>query len=94
MYKQRSQSQLSLSLLRAGALFSSCLWIDVPSRLEDGFSCYLLNKTAVTLSCNTDLCKSYNWSIRDLRAITWSIQDLRAVTRQGGFNVRPSKSVL
>ena len=28
----------------AGALFSSCLWIDVPSRLEDGFSCYLLNK--------------------------------------------------
>ena len=26
------------------ALFSSCLWIDVPSRLKDGFSCYLLNK--------------------------------------------------
>ena len=35
---------LSLSLPCAGALFSSCLWIDVPSRLEDGFSCYLLNK--------------------------------------------------
>ena len=27
-----------------GTLFSSCLWIDVPSHLEDGFSCYLLNK--------------------------------------------------
>ena len=34
----------SLSLPRAGALFSSCLWIDMPSNLEDGFSCYLLNK--------------------------------------------------
>ena len=34
----------SLSLPSAGALFSSCLWIDVPSRLKDGFSCYLLNK--------------------------------------------------
>ena len=37
-------SSLSLSPPRAGALFSSCLWIDVPSLLEDGFSCYLLNK--------------------------------------------------
>ena len=36
-------SSLSLSLLCAGALFS-CLWIDVSSPLEDGFSCYLLNK--------------------------------------------------
>ena len=27
-----------------GVLFSSRLWIDVPSHLEDGFSCYLLNK--------------------------------------------------
>ena len=35
---------LSLSLLCAGALFSSCLWIDVSSWLEDGFSCYILNK--------------------------------------------------
>ena len=35
---------LSLSPPRVGALFSLCLWIDVPSRLEDGFSCYLLNK--------------------------------------------------
>ena len=40
--KKRSQS--SLSLPRAGGLFSWRLWIDVPSRLEDGFSCYLLNK--------------------------------------------------
>ena len=37
-------SSLALSLLHAGADFSSCLWIDVPSRLKDGFSCYLLNK--------------------------------------------------
>ena len=37
-------SSLSLSPLHAGALFSSCLWIYVPSRPEDGFSCYLLNK--------------------------------------------------
>ena len=35
---------LSLFLLRAGALFSSCLWVNMPSRLEDGFSCYYLNK--------------------------------------------------
>ena len=34
----------SLSLPRAGALFSSHLWIDVLSHLEDGFFCYLLNK--------------------------------------------------
>ena len=35
---------LSLSPLRSGVLFSSRLWIDLLSRLEDGFSCYLLNK--------------------------------------------------
>ena len=35
---------LSLSLPPAGALMSSHLCIDVPSSLEDGFSCYLLNK--------------------------------------------------
>ena len=35
---------LSVSLLCTGALFSSCLWIDMPSSLKDGFSCYLLNK--------------------------------------------------
>ena len=27
-----------------GALFSSRLWVDVPSCLKDGFSCYYLNK--------------------------------------------------
>ena len=47
-HKKRSQRalslSLSLSLLRAGALFSLRLWIHVPSRLKDGFSCYLLNK--------------------------------------------------
>ena len=39
-------SSLSLSLPPAcwGPLLFSCLWIDVPSHLEDGFSCYLLNK--------------------------------------------------
>ena len=35
---------LSLSLLHDGALFSSHLGIDVPSHLEDGISCYYLNK--------------------------------------------------
>ena len=41
---KRGAKASSLSLLRTGVLFSSCLWINVPSRLEDGFSCYLLNK--------------------------------------------------
>ena len=27
-----------------GALFSSRLWLNMPSHLEDGFSCYYLNK--------------------------------------------------
>ena len=39
---------LSLSLSLAGwpapPLSSSCLWVGMPSRFEDGFSCYLLNK--------------------------------------------------
>ena len=35
---------LSLSLPRTGALFSSRLWVNMPSRLEDGFSCSYLNK--------------------------------------------------
>ena len=43
-HKKRSQRALALSLPSAGVLFSSCLWIDMPSHLEDGFSCYLLNK--------------------------------------------------
>ena len=33
------------------------VWIDVPSCLEDGFSCYLLNKIELY---NTDLSKSYH----------------------------------
>ena len=41
---KRGAKASSLSLPRDGALFSSLLWIDVPSHLEDGFSCYLLNK--------------------------------------------------
>ena len=61
----------------------------MPSRVEDGFSCYLLNR-AVTLICP----RAITQSVGDLRAITWSIQDLRAVTSQGGFNVRHSKSLL
>ena len=35
---------LFLSVPQDGVPFSSRLWIDVPSRLEDGFSCYYLNK--------------------------------------------------
>ena len=34
----------ALSPLCTGALFSSRLWINVPSHLQDGFSCYCLNK--------------------------------------------------
>ena len=76
-------------------LFSSRLWINVPSCLRDGFSCYLLNKIelkhwAVTLIC----LRAITWSFRDLRAITRSIQDPRAVTCRGGFNVRHSKPLL
>ena len=42
---RRGAKGLSLSLSPAQwVLFSSYLWIDVPSCLEDGFSCYLLNK--------------------------------------------------
>ena len=41
---KRGAKGLSLSLLRAGALFSLSLWIEVPSHLEDEFSSYLLNK--------------------------------------------------
>ena len=68
---------LSLSPRHWGALptlFSSRLWVGMPSHLEDGFSCYFLNKIelwhrAVTLIC--------------LRAITRSVQDPRAVMHQG-----------
>ena len=42
--KRGAKALLSLSLPRDEALFSLRLWIDVPSRLEDGFSCYDLNK--------------------------------------------------
>ena len=35
---------LFLSPPRDGVLFFSHLYINVPSSLEDGFSCYLLNK--------------------------------------------------
>ena len=43
-HKKRSQRALSLSPRRAGVLFSLRLWVDMPSCLEDGFSCYYLNK--------------------------------------------------
>ena len=42
--KREAKALLSLCLPRDGALFSLCLLIDVPSRFEDGFSCYYLNK--------------------------------------------------
>ena len=51
--KRRAKALFFPSLLHGGALFSLRPWIDVPSRFEDGFSCYLLNK-------DTDLFKSYN----------------------------------
>ena len=41
---KRGAKASSLSLPHKGVPFSLCLWIDVPSHLEDGFSCYLLNK--------------------------------------------------
>ena len=40
-YKKRSQRALS----RSSLLFSSRLWVGMPSHLEDVFSCYFLNKT-------------------------------------------------
>ena len=75
----------SLSLPHDGALFSSRLWVDVPSRLEDGFSCYDLNKIEL-----------WHWAVTliYLRAKTRSVQAPRAVTCQGGFKVRHSKSLL
>ena len=42
--KEEPKPALYLCLPGTGALFSSRLWIDLPSQLEDGFSCYLLNK--------------------------------------------------
>ena len=86
---KRGAKGLSLFLPHAaGALFSSRLWIYVPSRLEDGFSCFLLNK--IELIC----LRAITRSVRDLRAITKSVQDPRAVPLRGGFNVRHSKSLL
>ena len=41
---KRGAKGLSLSPRRAGVLFSLRLWVDMPSCLEDGFSCYYLNK--------------------------------------------------
>ena len=43
-YKKRSKRERGLSLsLSLWALFSSYLWVDMPSHLKDGFS-YFLNK--------------------------------------------------
>ena len=43
--EEEPKRSLSLSApQRDGELFSLRLWIDVPSRLVDGFSCYYLNK--------------------------------------------------
>ena len=68
--KRGAKALFSLSLPRDGVLFSLSLWVDVPSHLEDGFSCYYLNK----LSCNTDLFMSYN-----------TVCPPTAVTRQGAL---------
>ena len=61
---KRGAKALSLSPACAGVLFSSCLWVDMPSRLEDGVSCYYLNKIELQHGAITLIC---------LRAITWSI---------------------
>ena len=76
---------LSLSPQHAGVLFSSRLWIYMPSPLEDGFSCYLLNKIELKHRAVTLIC---------LRAIIRSVRGLKAVTRWQGFNVCHSKSLL
>ena len=61
---KRKAKELSLS----PAHWHTRLLFGLPSRLEDGFSCYLLNKIElVTLIC--------------LRAITRFVQDQRVVTR-------------
>ena len=41
---KRGAKASSLSLSRMLGRYSLHVWIDVPSCLEDGFSCYLLNK--------------------------------------------------
>ena len=42
--KRGAKALFSLFLPHPGVLSSSRLRVDMPSRLEDGFSCYLLNK--------------------------------------------------
>ena len=66
---KRGAKGLSLSaprcaLARSSTLFSSHLCVGMPSRFEDGFSCYLLNRAVTLIS---------------LRAITQFVQDPRAV---------------
>ena len=51
---------------RARGLSSPC-WVGMPSRLEDVFSCYFLNKTELYHGAVTLIC---------LRAITRSVQEL------------------
>ena len=63
-----------------GATFSLHLWINVPSHLKDGFSCYYLNKQ----SCNTDLFNSYN-TVHSRPESYNTVCPLRAVTRQGAL---------
>ena len=93
-YKKRSQSVLPLSLPPI-VLFSSCLWVGVPSPLEAGFTYYYLIKIELQHGAATLIClRAITRSVWDLRAITRSVQDPRAVTRRGGFNVRHSKSWL
>ena len=95
---KREAKGLSLSLSptrwRAPSLFSSRLWVGMPSHLEDGFSCYFLNKIelwhrAVTLICLRAITR-FVW---DLRTVTQSFQDPE-LWRSKGFNVRHSKSLL
>ena len=71
---KRGAQGLSRSPPQHGAVFSSSLWIPVPSRLEDGFSCYLLNKI-----------EPWRWAVTllSLSAMTRSVQDPRAWPAEG-----------
>ena len=63
-YKKRSQRVLLSFSPTRWVLFSLHYQIDMPSRLEDGVSCYYLNKIELQHGAITLIC---------LRAITWSI---------------------
>ena len=42
--EERRAGALSCTLAHSPTRFPSCLWVGMPSRLKDGFSCSFLNK--------------------------------------------------